>query len=79
MTDKKKHLECVLSSHKISNEKELLDKHIERRNEIKEALEIEYGSNLYSPFNSGSYAKNTAVNLKFDFDVMAPFKRNAFN
>jgi hypothetical protein len=79
MTDKNKHLECVLSSHKISNEKELLDKHIERRNEIKEALEIEYGSNLYSPFNSGSYAKNTAVNLKFDFDVMAPFKRNAFN
>lgn len=78
MTDKNKHLECVLSSHKISNEQDLLDKHIEKRNEIKEALEIEYGSNLYSPFNSGSYAKNTAVNLKFDFDLMAPFKRNAF-
>jgi hypothetical protein len=78
MTDKNKHLECVLGSHKISKEKKLLDKHIDRRNEIKEALEEEYGNNLYSPFNSGSYAKNTAVNIKFDFDLMAPFKRNAF-
>lgn len=78
MTDKNKHLECVLSSHKISKEEILLDKHIDRRNEIKEALEEKYGGNLYSPFNSGSYAKNTAVNIKFDFDLMAPFKRNAF-
>lgn len=77
-TDKSKHLECVLSSHKISKEVKLLDKHIDRRNEIKEALEEEYDNNLYSPFNSGSYAKNTAVNIKFDFDLMAPFKRNAF-
>lgn len=78
MTDKNKHLECVLSSHKISKEEKLLDKHIDRRNEIIEALEEEYGNNLYPPFNSGSYAKNTAVNIKFDFDLMAPFKRNAF-
>ena len=78
MTDKNKHLDCVLSSHKITNEQALLVKHISKRNEIKEALEIKYESNLYSPFNSGSYAKNTAVNLKFDFDLMAPYKRNAF-
>jgi len=78
MTDKNKHLDCVLSSHKISSEQALLDKHIAKRNEIKEALEIKYESNLYSPFNLGSYAKNTAVNLKFDFDLMAPYKRNAF-
>lgn len=78
MTDKNKYLECVLSSHKISKEEKLLDKHIDKRNEIVEVLEEEYGSNLYSPFNSGSYAKNTAVNIKFDFDLMTPFKRNAF-
>ena len=78
MTDKNKHLECVISSHKIRKEEKLLKKHIDKRNEIKEALEEEYGSNLYSPFNSGSYAKNTAVNIKFDFDLMVPFKRNAF-
>ncbi len=78
MTDKNKHLECVLNSHKTSKEQALLDKHIEKRNAVKEAFEEEYGNNLYSPFNSGSYAKNTAVNIKFDFDLMAPFKRNAF-
>lgn len=77
-TDKNAHLDCVLKSHKISNEQKLLDKHITKRDEIKEELEKKYGSNLYTPFNSGSYAKNTAVNLKFDFDLMAPYKRNAF-
>ena len=77
-TDKNKHLECVLKSIKISNEQTLLDKHIAKKNEIKEALEQKFGSNIYSPFNSGSYAKNTAINTKFDFDLVAPFKRNAF-
>ena len=78
-TDKNQHLECVLNSHKITKEKALLDKHIEKRKEVKEALEEKYGGNLYTPFNSGSYAKNTAVNKKFDFDLMAPFKRDAFD
>lgn len=78
-TDKSKHLECVLKSHKITNEGDLLDKHIDKREEVKEALEEEYGSDMYSPFNSGSYAKNTAVNKKFDFDLIAPFKRDSFD
>ncbi len=77
-TDKNKHLDCVLSSHKISKEQALLDKYIAKRNEVKEALEGKYGTDLYSPFNSGSYAKNTAVNKRFDFDLIAPFKRDAF-
>jgi len=78
-TDKNKHLECVVNSHKTSKEQKLLDKFIEKRNEVKAALLDKYGSNLYDPYNSGSYAKNTAVNKKFDFDLMAPFKRDAFN
>ncbi len=78
-TDKNKHLECVLASHKISNKQGLLDKHISRRTEISEALTEMYGSKMYSMFNSGSYAKNTAVNRKFDFDLMAPFKRDSFD
>ncbi len=78
-TDKNKHLDCVIASHRTSNEQELLNKFIAKRDEIKEALEEKYGVNLYAPFNSGSFAKNTAVNTKFDFDLMAPFKRNAFN
>ncbi|HYG40563.1 MAG TPA: hypothetical protein VD908_18170 [Cytophagales bacterium] len=77
-TDKDKHLDCVLNSHKIKKEQSLLDKHITKKNEVKEALEEEYGADLYAPFNSGSYAKHTAVNKKFDFDLIAPFKRDAF-
>ncbi len=61
-TDKNKHLECVLASHKISKKQELLDKYIAKRNEVINALKEEYQSDLYEPFNSGSYAKNTAVN-----------------
>lgn len=78
MTDKNKHLECVLSSYKMSKEQKLLDKHIAKRDEVKEAIEKEYGSKIYSPFNSGSYAKHTAINIKFDFDLVVPFKRDSF-
>lgn len=77
--NKTQHLKDVLESHKIKKEQTLLDKHIAKRNEIKESLEEKYSFNIYSPFNSGSYAKNTAVNKKFDFDFMVPFKRNAFD
>lgn len=76
--DKSKHLESVIKTHQITKEKELLDKHILKKNEVKDALEGKYGSVVYSPFNSGSYAKNTAINTKFDFDLVSPFKRNAF-
>lgn len=78
-TDKNKHLEDVLASHKISKEQDLLDKHISKRKEIAEALQEKYGSDMYSPFNSGSYAKHTAMNKKFDIDLIAPYKRNAFD
>lgn len=77
-TDTNKHLDCVISSHMMSKEEKLLNKHIEKRDDVKEGLEKEFGSNLYAPINSGSYPKNTAVNTKFDFDLVAPFKRNAF-
>jgi hypothetical protein len=78
-TDKNKHLEDVLTSHKISKEEALRDKHIAKREDVVSALQEKYGSKLYSPFNSGSYAKHTAVNKKFDFDVISPFKKDAFD
>lgn len=76
--DKKLHLETVIKTHQITKEKNLLDKHVQKKNEVKEALEKEYGNNIYAPFCSGSYAKNTAINTKFDFDLVSPFMRNAF-
>jgi len=76
--DKTLHLDSVIKTHQITKEEQLLNKHKEKNKEIKESLEEKYGSNIYSPFNSGSYAKNTAMNTKFDFDMVSPFKRNAF-
>lgn len=78
-TDRSNYLWDVLSSHKVSKEEGLLDKFKEKRDTIKGSLKERFGDNLYSPFNSGSFAKHTAINLKFDFDLMAPFKRNAFS
>jgi hypothetical protein len=76
--DKNLHLDSVIKTHQISKEAALLDKFKQKRNEVKELLEANYKDRLYTPFNSGSYAKNTAINTKFDFDMVAPFKRNAF-
>lgn len=78
MTDKNKHLECVLSSYKMAKEQTLVEKHIAKRNEVKAVLEKEYGSKIYAPFNSGSYAKHTAINIKFDFDLVIPCKKASF-
>ncbi|MGN6638022.1 MAG: nucleotidyltransferase [Mucilaginibacter sp.] len=77
-TDKNKHLDEVLATHKIKHEQALLDKHKTKRDEICQALVDKYGADIYDPFTSGSYAKNSAVNKKFDFDLVAPFKRSAF-
>lgn len=76
--DKNLHLDSVIKTHQISKEEQLLNKYKEKNKEVKEALEKKYGDTIYSPFNSGSYAKNTAMNTKFDFDMVSPFKRNAF-
>jgi len=77
-TDKNKYLENVLESHRIRKEQDLLNKHLAKRDAIKEEMEKHFASLMYAPFNSGSLAKNTAVNTKFDIDLMAPFKKNAF-
>ena len=76
--DKSKHLESAIKTHQITKEEALLQKFKDKNKEVKEVLEKHYGDKIYSPFNSGSYAKNTAVNTKFDFDLVSPFKRNAF-
>jgi hypothetical protein len=76
--DKNLHLDSVIKTHQITKEESLLKKFKEKNKDVKEKLEGKYGESIYSPFNSGSYAKNTAINTKFDFDLVVPFKRNAF-
>lgn len=79
-TDKSKHLDCVLKSHKMSNVQDLLDKYLKKRDEVKEALDSKYATQkATSAINSGSYAKHTAINTKFDIDICLPFLRGSFN
>jgi hypothetical protein len=76
--NKADYLGSVLETHKMKHIDVLFDKFKEKRKEIKEKLEGKYEEKIYAPFNSGSYAKHTAINSKFDLDLAVPFKRNSF-
>ena len=78
-TTKEKHLQNVLETHRMSHIQDLLDKYKSKRDEVKEAVKEKYNSDIYNPINSGSFAKYTAINSKFDLDIAIPFKRNSFN
>ncbi|CAG0954446.1 hypothetical protein FLAV_00366 [Flavobacteriales bacterium] len=75
-TNKKQHLDCVLKSHNIENNETLITNYRAKRDEVKNDLLEKYKGKIYSPFNSGSYKKKTAVNIKFDIDLVIPFKKN---
>jgi len=77
--DKKEHLEKVLETHRMAHVDKLLDKYKSKREEVRDALTEKYAAKIYTPFNSGSFKKHTAINIKFDLDLVAPFKRNAFD
>lgn len=76
---KKEHLQNVLETHRMSHIQDLVDKYKSKRDEVKAALQENYGLDIYSPFDSGSFKKHTAINTKFDLDVVVPFKRNSFD
>lgn len=77
--EKHAHLQKVLETHRMAHIDELTSKYKAKRNELRNALEERYSSNIYDLFNSGSFAKHTAINTKFDLDLVAPFKYNSFD
>ena len=77
--NKNGYLKEVLETHKMSHVNNLLNKYRDKRKLVKEALEEHYKDKIYSPLNSGSYAKHTAINTKFDLDVVVPFKKKSFS
>jgi hypothetical protein len=78
-TDKNRHLQEVLDSHKMSKVEAMLEKCNSKREKVKEAIEIKYSGKIASsPINSGSFAKHTAINKKFDLDLCTPFLRDSF-
>ncbi|OYQ72982.1 hypothetical protein B9T20_08015 [Wohlfahrtiimonas sp. G9077] len=58
--------------------KDLISDYRTKRDEIKSFLNEQYGNKIYDAFNSGSYKKYTAINTKFDLDVVVPFKYKSF-
>lgn len=76
---KSNYLNSVLESYRMKHIDGLVNKYREKRDKIKAFLNEQYGSKIYESFNSGSYKKHTAINTKFDLDLVAPFKRNSFS
>jgi hypothetical protein len=73
---KNKHLTCVLKSHNIENNESLMKAYRKKRDEVREDLKGRLGTQIYRVLHSGSYKKKTAVNIKFDMDLVIPFKRD---
>lgn len=76
---KQDYLQRVLNSHKMIHIDNLLSKYQDKKIEVKELIEENYKGKIYNPLNSGSYAKHTAINCKFDLDVVVPFQKSSFN
>ncbi|MBC7000336.1 nucleotidyltransferase [Cytophaga sp. FL35] len=76
--NKTDYLNDVLETHRMSKIEDLVGKFKVKRDNVKSALSEHYGDKIYYPFDSGSFKKHTAINIKFDLDVVAPFKRNSF-
>lgn len=78
--NKNKYLQQVLESYKMKHVSDLMEKYIEKREVVKDALAEKFKEQIVTrAINSGSYAKHDAINTKFDLDICQPFKRNAFD
>lgn len=74
-----KHLREVLYTHKMHHVQDFVNKVKNRREEVKIKMHNRYGNVKYPSFESGSFAKHTATNVKFDLDLVEPFKHGAFD
>ena len=77
--DKKQHLLESLETHKMRHIEGEVEAFQSKADEVKEKLESHYGSDMYYIFRSGSFAKHTAINIKYDIDLVVPFKYNKFD
>lgn len=77
--DRNTHLSESLETHKMRHIQEEVDAFQAKADEVKAKLESHYGTNLYYVFRSGSFAKHTAINIKFDIDLVVPFKHSSFD
>lgn len=78
--NKNEYLDEVLYSHKMCHIEKRTDKYKEIAKDLRDAVMEHYGNKkMYPTFLSGSIAKHTAVNTKFDIDFVIPFRRDSFD
>lgn len=78
--DKSKYLKRALTSYKMSHVQTDMDKYIEKREKVKDSLEEAFSNKKATrAINSGSNAKFTAINKKFDIDVAQPFLYGSYS
>ncbi len=77
--DKNLHLDSVLKTHSMNlDEGAILENYKKKRKAVKEALEKKFAGNIDKIIDSGSYAKSTAINTKFDMDLCIHFKKGSY-
>ncbi|MBW1616376.1 MAG: nucleotidyltransferase [Deltaproteobacteria bacterium] len=73
-------LQKVLESSKQKHIESEMKLHLDKKDAVKNALQGKFGDKMVTnPINSGSYAKKTHINQKFDLDFCIPFKYNSFD
>lgn len=77
--DINQHLAESLETHRMKHIQEKVDAFKAKAEEVKGKLEEHYGSDVYYIFRSGSFAKHTAINIKFDIDLVVTFKHDSFD
>ena len=77
--DRNKHLSESLETHKMRHIQKEVDAFQAKADEVKQKLQDHYGPNVYYIFSSGSFAKHTAINIKFDIDLVIPFRYDKFD
>lgn len=84
--NKDEYLACVHRSYGINLEDGLINdnnslanRYRNKRDAVQAALNKKFGTDLACIQHSGSYAKHTAINIKFDMDLCLNFKRKSFD
>ena len=76
MSEQHQYLERVLSKYNLTEKQ--IESLQNKRKGVEEFLRSRYGSKIQSVNYSGSYAKQTAINLKYDLDICVFFHRESF-
>lgn len=78
-SEQSEYLEKCLESYYVQRLGDFVAKFRKKRDEVKQALLDQFGEKLAGQIiMSGSLAKSTEINTKFDVDIIVPFRHDAF-